>query len=250
VRADRLAGLTVPATLTGLLQARLDGLPRPEREALQRAAVVGRLFWDDCVAGLLETERVAIEPTLDAIQGRELIFQREHSTFSQAGEYIFKHALLRDVAYETVLLKYRAEFHGKVARWLEENAGERIGEYLGVIAEHFAQAGEFDRAADYQQQSGEQALRAAAFRPARAAFERVLRVNLVGCFVTAQAAARGEDTVARHQDRDRVRTAGAPHRSRRFGPANSAGHLAVTEGSARRDVSQLPPNLLLERGAG
>ena len=180
VRADRLAGLTVPATLTGLLQARLDGLPRPEREALQRAAVVGRLFWDDCVAGLLETERVAIEPTLDAIQGRELIFQREHSTFSQAGEYIFKHALLRDVAYETVLLKYRAEFHGKVARWLEENAGERIGEYLGVIAEHFAQAGEFDRAAGYQQQSGEQALRAAAFRPARAAFERALALRQRG----------------------------------------------------------------------
>ncbi len=180
VRADRLAGLTVPATLTGLLQARLDGLPRPEREALQRAAVVGRLFWDDCVAGLLETERATIEPTLDAIQSRELIFQREHSTFTQTGEYIFKHALLRDVAYETVLLKYRAEFHGKVARWLEENAGERIGEYLGVIAEHFAQAGEFDRAAGYQQQSGEQALRAAAFRPARAAFERALALRQRG----------------------------------------------------------------------
>ncbi len=66
----------------------------------------------------------------------------------------------------------------------------------------------------------------------------------------ARAAARGEDAVARHQDRDRVRTTGAPHRSRRFGPANPAGHLAVTEGPARRDVSQLPPNLLLERGAG
>ena len=180
VRADKLAGLKVPATLTSLLQARLDSLPRREREALQRAAVIGRLFWDDCVADLLEIEREAVEPTLDAIRRRELIFHHEHPTFRRADEYVFKHALLRDVTYETVLLKYRTEFHRKVAHWLEENAGERIGEYLGVIAEHFAQAGEFDRAAGYQQQAGEQALRAAAFRPARVAFERALALRQRG----------------------------------------------------------------------
>ena len=180
MRADKLAGLKVPATLTSLLQARLDSLPRREREALQRAAVIGRLFWDDCVADLLEIERAAVEPTLEAIRRRELIFHHEHSTFRRADEYVFKHALLRDVTYETVLLKYRTEFHRKVAHWLEENAGERIGEYLGVIAEHFAQAGEFDRAAGYQQQAGEQALRAAAFRPARVAFERALALRQRG----------------------------------------------------------------------
>ncbi len=177
VRADKLAGLKIPATLTALLQARLDGLPLPERTTLQRAAIVGRLFWDDPVAELLDTPRHLLDATLESVRQRELIFRRERSAFAEAEEYIFKHALLRDVAYETVLLKYRAEFHGRVARWLEEHAGERIDEYLGLIAEHFEQAGETDRAADYLQRSGEQALRLSAFRAARAAFEHALALR-------------------------------------------------------------------------
>ena len=177
VRADKLAGLKIPATLTALLQARLDGLPLPERTTLQRAAIVGRLFWDDPVAELLDTPRHLLDATLESVRKRELIFRRERSAFAEAEEYIFKHALLRDVAYETVLLKYRAEFHGRVARWLEEHAGERIDEYLGLIAEHFVQAGETDRAAEYQHRSGAQALRLSAFRAARTAFERALALR-------------------------------------------------------------------------
>ncbi len=177
VRGERLSGLQVPTTLTGLLQARLDGLPQPERETLQRASVVGRLFWDDAVAELLGSGRAGLEDTLESVRNRELIFRRERSSFTGVDEYIFKHALLRDVAYETVLLKYRAEFHGKVARWLEEHAGERIGEYLGLIAEHYTQAGEFARAANYQHRSGEQALRTSAFRAAREGFERALALR-------------------------------------------------------------------------
>ena len=69
-----------------------------------------------------------LTPELESIRRRELIFRREHSSFAGTCEYIFKHALLRDVTYETVLLKNRAELHGRVARWLEANAGERLGE--------------------------------------------------------------------------------------------------------------------------
>ena len=75
---------------------------------LQRAAVVGRLFWDAAVVELkaregsgLDEEEIA--PLLEAVRERELIFRREHSAFAGAEEYIFKHALLRDVTYETVL---------------------------------------------------------------------------------------------------------------------------------------------------
>jgi class 3 adenylate cyclase/tetratricopeptide (TPR) repeat protein len=177
VRTDRLEGLKVPPTLTGLLQARLDGLPQPEREALQRASVVGRLFWDDCVAELLETERAAVDPTLQAVRGRELIFRREYSAFAHAGEYIFKHALLRDVAYETVLLKHRAAFHGKVARWLEKNAGERHDEYLGLIAEHYIRAGDELKAAKLLELSGYEAIAVGAYAAARQALERALALR-------------------------------------------------------------------------
>jgi class 3 adenylate cyclase/tetratricopeptide (TPR) repeat protein len=185
VRADKLVDIKVPPTLTGLLQARLDGLPRPEREALQRASVVGRLFWDDAVAQLLETEREAVEPMLEAVRRRELIFRREHSTFADCGEYLFKHNLLRDVAYETVLLKHRAMFHGRVARWLEIHAGERHDEYLGLIAEHYVQAGESLKAAELLEQSVQEAVQAGILSAARQTLERALALR--------QAA--GEDTI-------------------------------------------------------
>jgi tetratricopeptide (TPR) repeat protein len=174
VRSEKLEGLRVPPTLTGLLQARLDGLPRPEREALQRASVVGRLFWDDAVADLAHMPVVELRPTLAAVHQRELIFRRERSSFVEAEEYIFKHALLRDVTYETVLLKHRAEFHGRVARWLEEHAGERIGEYLGLIAEHYGQAGDFDRAVDHLMSAGQRELDNLNAVAARPHFERAL----------------------------------------------------------------------------
>ena len=180
VRADRLEGLRVPPTLTALLQARLDGLPLPERRALQRAAVVGRLFWNDPVAELLEARREEVDATLDSARNRKLILRQERSSFAGADEYQFKHALLRDVAYETVLLKYRAEFHRRVARWLEEHAGERIGEYMGLIAGHYELAGEYDRAAEFYQRSGEQAMLTNVFRAARTAFERALALRELG----------------------------------------------------------------------
>jgi class 3 adenylate cyclase/tetratricopeptide (TPR) repeat protein len=177
VRADRLAGLRVPPTLTGLLQARLDGLPRPEREALQRASVVGRIFWDDCVADLAQTPVTEMKPVLDTVRERELIFHREQSSFVETDEYIFKHALLRDVTYETVLLRHRAAFHGRVARWLEEHAGERQGEYLGLTAEHYVLAGEGLRAAALLERAGDEAAEVGINKAARRALERALALR-------------------------------------------------------------------------
>lgn len=177
VRVEKLEGLKIPPTLTGLLQARLDNLSRPERAALQRASVVGRLFWDDVVADLLETECEMLRPTLEMLRRRELIFRREHSAFAGTEEYLFKHGLLRDVVYETVLLKHRADFHGRVARWLEAHAGERLGEYLGLIAEHYVQAGEQLKAAVLLEKAGEEALQVGAQVPARRALERALALR-------------------------------------------------------------------------
>lgn len=116
-------------------------------------------------------------PDLGAIRQRELIFLRERSTFSGSDEYVFKHALLRDVAYETVLLKLRRDYHARIARWLEENAGARLNELLGLIAEHYAAAGENTRAADLWERKGDQALLAGSAVAAREAYERVLQLS-------------------------------------------------------------------------
>jgi class 3 adenylate cyclase/tetratricopeptide (TPR) repeat protein len=178
VRVERLAEVRVPPTLTAVLQARLDALPGAEKAVLQRASVVGRQFWDSLVGELASDvdQSVEVEPLLGALRERELVFQREQSAFADAREYTFKHTILRDVTYETVLLKLRRRYHAQVAAWLEDHAGERLGEYLGVIAGHYELARDRVKAAAYLRRSGEEAYTTNAYADARAAFERALQL--------------------------------------------------------------------------
>jgi class 3 adenylate cyclase len=153
-RADpaRLDTARVPATLTAVLQARLDGLATTERHVLQRAAVIGRVFWDAAVAALsaargdARTSADDVAANLDAAREREFVFQRGSSAFDATKEYIFKHALLRDVTYETVLLRERELLHHEAARWLETTGGARKSEYLEMIADHYERANEVEPA--------------------------------------------------------------------------------------------------------
>ena len=116
------------------MQARVDGLPRTERQVLKQASIVGRIFWDAAAAAVAQMERSALVPSLNSVAARELIYRRGLSVFAGAQEFIFKHALLHDVVYESVLVRLRKQYHRRAAEWLEANAGERISEYLAVIA--------------------------------------------------------------------------------------------------------------------
>lgn len=181
VQPERLSDIRVPPTLTAVLQARLDSLPLEERTILQQAAVVGRQFWDDAVeqisrsseGGPSETE---IEGTLSALRDKEMVLQRETSSFGQVREYTFKHAVLRDVTYQNILKRVRRVYHKLVAEWLIERGGERMSEFIGIIAEHLELAGETAQAAVYLVRAGQQA--AAQFANAEAVeyFSRALRL--------------------------------------------------------------------------
>jgi ABC-type oligopeptide transport system substrate-binding subunit/class 3 adenylate cyclase len=182
---ERLAEIRVPPTLTGVLQARLDRLPPEERAVLQQASVVGRLFWDRAVARLHappgegdkaggEDQAAGVGGHLTALRGREMIYQRETSAFAGAQEYIFQHTLLREITYEGVLKRLRRAYHGLVADWLLEEAGERAGEYVGLIAEHLALAGRSEEAVEYLLQAGDRARGLYAQQEAIRAYERAL----------------------------------------------------------------------------
>ena len=138
--------MVVPSTLRGVLQARLDALAPAERAVLQRASVVGRVFWDDAVQPALADPRDGRlrRVTLDELRRRELVFEREVSAFDAAREFLFKHALLRDVAYDGVLRTHRQRYHARAAGWLSEVSGRsgREDEYAALIAEHYDRAGD------------------------------------------------------------------------------------------------------------
>ncbi len=175
VDSQRLRQVRLPPTLTAVLQARLDALPADERLLLQRASVIGRQFWDSLLAELAP-EVADVAPLLAALRTRELVFQRERSAFIGVQEYTFKHAILREVTYETVLLHMRRSCHTQVARWLEAHAGERLGEYLALIALHYRLAGEGAAAAGWYIRAGERAAALGATGEARGFFETALEL--------------------------------------------------------------------------
>jgi predicted ATPase/class 3 adenylate cyclase len=163
IELDRLETARVPATLTGVLQARLDGLPAPEREELQHAAVVGRVFWSNVVERMHNPDTASTKTPdatgqhLGMLKGRELIFERPQPTFAGAHEYIFKHAILHDVTYESVLKRLRRAYHAQVAQSLIELSGERASEYAGRIGEHYERAEMNTQAAEWYARAGRQA---------------------------------------------------------------------------------------------
>lgn len=148
VNPERLAGVKIPTTLAGVLQARLDRLAPAERDLLQCAAVVGRVFWDEALVAMGKTDQTdAPGPLLDALSAKELVFRQEFSVFENTREYIFKHVILRDVSYELLLKPVRRDYHLRAAGWLILRAGERVNEFSAAIANHFELAGDSSRAA-------------------------------------------------------------------------------------------------------
>ena len=150
--------VAVPSTLKGVLQSRLDALSVHERTLLQRASVVGRVFWDQAVAQMEGDDTEDAEQTLvqtlgslENLRRREVLLQREVSRFATAREFLFKHALLRDVAYDGVLRAQRERYHRGAARWLAETSAAvgREDEYAAVIAEHYERANDPSAAAWY-----------------------------------------------------------------------------------------------------
>lgn len=161
VREARLERVHVPPTLRGVLQARIDALSPPEHLVLQQASVIGRVFWDDAVASL-DTEPTASGATvaaLDRLRGREVVYQRPESAFDGTHEFLFKHAVLRDVTYDSVLRAQRQIYHGRAARWLEQMAerNQRIDEYAALIAGHHDSGGDAVAAARWYLRAAEQA---------------------------------------------------------------------------------------------
>ncbi|MBP8948641.1 MAG: tetratricopeptide repeat protein [Candidatus Promineofilum sp.] len=176
VHLDRLDAVHVPATLTGVLQARLDSLPATERETLQRASVVGRLFWDAAVVYVGDDDPASVASVWPALGRRELVYLREETAFEGTHEYVFKHALLRDVTYESVLLRRRRDYHRRAAEWLIAAGGDRVDEYADLIAGHYAAAGDAATEAQWQARAGKHAAARFALPEAERAISRALEL--------------------------------------------------------------------------
>src|SRR4029453_12498344 len=117
----------IPDTLQALIAARIDHLPQGEKALLQRAAVIGRIFWAGAVAHLSTDPEADMKPLLDDLLLREFLLPEARSTISGEDAYRFKHVLIREVAYSGLSKTARASHHRRFAELLKERApGGRI----------------------------------------------------------------------------------------------------------------------------
>jgi class 3 adenylate cyclase/tetratricopeptide (TPR) repeat protein len=141
--AGDLSSIAIPPTISALLSARLERLSREERAVIQRAAVVGKVFWWGAVAELSpEPEQAAVGGHLQALVRRELV-RPDRSRFSGEDAFRFGHILIRDAAYAGTTKEARAELHERFAGWLERRAADRVTELEEVIGYHLEQAHRF-----------------------------------------------------------------------------------------------------------
>ena len=138
--------LPLPKTVQAVLAARLDTLPPEHKALLCDAAVVGETFWGGAVAELSGRDLSAVDEIMAALAARDLIRPVITSSIQGEEEYLFWHALARDVAYGQLPRGVRAQQHAAVATWVTRTTGERSSEYAEILVHHYETARELARA--------------------------------------------------------------------------------------------------------
>ena len=163
----------VPAALQAPLMARLDRLGRAPKEVAQVAAAIGREFSYELLAPVAERGEAEVLVALGRLADAGLVFSRgtpPHAT------YLFKHALVRDAAYGSLLRRRREELHARIAAVLEADFANRIAVEPELLARHLTEAGLLEKAVPYWQKAGERANERSAYLEAIAHLKRGIEI--------------------------------------------------------------------------
>ncbi len=139
VLSDVEADLKVPDTISATVSARIDRLDLMEKSLIQRASVVGTDFWESSLA----YPAPALGPEVSALgqlSEKEFVRSKPASSFVGDGEYAFQNSLVHDVTYQGLTKARRSREHLRVGKWLEVRAGDRLEEFIELLAHHFGQA--------------------------------------------------------------------------------------------------------------
>jgi predicted ATPase len=171
--AGPLPPLAIPSTLHDSLLARLDRLA-PVKEVAQIGAVIGREFSHELLAAVSGRSEAELQAALDQLVSSELVYRRG---LPPDATYSFKHALVQDAAYGTLLKSRRQQLHAQIAQVLEQQFPDTAATQPELLAHHFTQAGSVEQAVDYWYQAGRQATARSAM--AEAAFQLKQALDLL-----------------------------------------------------------------------
>ena len=165
-----LPPLAIPATLHDSLMARLDRLATVKTVA-QLGATIGRTFTYELLHAVASLDEATLQHGLRQLVEAELVYQR--GAGPQA-TYLFKHALIQDAAYQSLLRSTRQQYHQRIAQVVEAQFPETAETQPELLAHHYTEAGRHAQAMPYWQQAGQRAVRRSAYREAAACYEQAL----------------------------------------------------------------------------
>jgi predicted ATPase/class 3 adenylate cyclase len=166
--------LGVPDTLQGLIMARYDRLPEPERNLLQAASVIGKNFSVPILSEVLSgPSRDRMQQALDVLTARDFI---QPLSDSNEGEFTFRHILMSDTIYGTILRKERSRMHGQVGAVIEKMFAEDLDNQIELLANHYLWSNNQEKAVYYLTRAGERAAARYANSQAQQHFEQALEI--------------------------------------------------------------------------
>ena len=163
----------VPATVQGILAARIDRLDVEDKRLLQTASVIGKDVPFELLEAIADTDEDDLRRGLASLGAAEFLY--EARLFPDL-EYTFKHALTYEVAYGTLLHEQRRKLHRRIAEAIESAYGARLTEQFERLAHHYTEAGLAEQAIGYWQQAGQRAIERSANAEAIGLLERGLRL--------------------------------------------------------------------------
>ena len=176
--------LRLPESVQGIIAARLDALPLEEKSLLQDAAVIGKAFWLGAVERIGNRDRSSAEELLHALERKEFVRRERRSSVGDESQYVFRHLLVRDVAYSQIPRAARADKHRGAADWIESLG--RPDDHAEMLAHHYLNALEFaaaageelpevaDRARVALRAAGDRAIALGSFTPAAQFYDSAL----------------------------------------------------------------------------
>jgi len=164
--------IEVPNTIHGIIAARMDRLEDTLKKIMQSASVIGREF----AYQILETitgMHDELKPYLFNLQGMEFIYEKQ--LFPEL-EFIFKHALTQEVAYNSLLLQKRRKIHEQIGKAIEEIYAEKLEEYYQLLAHHYVRSPNTKKAVKYLALTNKKAIKAYALEAAKNYFDKAMEL--------------------------------------------------------------------------
>lgn len=170
----KVDSVIVPDTINEVLMTRIDKLDEETKSLLKIASVIGRNFFYKILIDMAEAIE-EIDERLDYLKDIQFVLKRERM---REIEYLFKHALVQEAAYESILLKKRKKLHLKIANSIESIFSDRIHEFYGMLALHYSKGEDLDKAEEYLIKAGEEALKSSASSEALHYYRDALHIYL------------------------------------------------------------------------